>query len=50
MKRAGVNLSVLFEEYQGVHPDGYAYSRYVTAKIMLRGGLPWLVAGRIGNS
>ena len=36
MKRPGVNLSVLFEEYQGVHPDGYAYSRYVAAKIMLR--------------
>jgi transposase len=36
MKRPGVNLSVLFEEYQGAHPDGYAYSRYVAAKIMLR--------------
>src|SRR5277367_2118700 len=28
MKRPGVNLSVLFEEYRRVHPDGYAYSRY----------------------
>jgi hypothetical protein len=28
MKRPGVNLTVLFEEYQGVHPDGYAYSRF----------------------
>src|SRR5271170_1934662 len=28
MKRPGVNLSVLFEEYRGVHPDGYAYSRF----------------------
>ena len=36
MKRPGVNLSVLFDEYRGSHPDGYAYSRYVTAKIMLR--------------
>jgi len=36
MKRPGVNLSVLFEEYRGVYPDGYAYSRYVTAKVMLR--------------
>jgi transposase len=36
MKRPGVNLSILFEEYQGAHPDGYAYSRYVTAKLMLR--------------
>jgi hypothetical protein len=36
MKRPGVNLSVLFEEYRAVYPDGYAYSRYVAAKIMLR--------------
>src|SRR5664279_1725043 len=28
MKRPGVNLSVLFEEYRGVYPDGYAYSRF----------------------
>ena len=28
MKRPGVNLSVLFEEYRGAHPDGYAYSRF----------------------
>ena len=28
MKRPGVNLSVLFEEYQGVHPEGYVYSRF----------------------
>jgi transposase len=28
MKRPGVNLSVLFEEYQAVYPDGYAYSRF----------------------
>src|SRR5664279_6011340 len=38
MKRPGVNLSVLFEEYRGVYPDGYAYSRYVTAKVMLCSG------------
>ena len=37
MKRPEVNLSVLLEEYQGgVHPDGYAYSRYVAAEFMLR--------------
>jgi transposase len=36
MKRPGVNLSILFEEYRAVYPDGYAYSRYVTAKLMLR--------------
>jgi len=29
MKRPGVNLSILFEEYQGSHPDGYyRYSRF----------------------
>jgi transposase len=28
MKRPGVNLSVLFEEYQGAHSEGYAYSRF----------------------
>jgi len=28
MKRPGVNLSVLFEEYQAVHPEGYGYSRF----------------------
>jgi transposase len=28
MKRPGVNLSVLFDEYRGSHPDGYAYSRF----------------------
>ena len=28
MKRPGVNLSVLFEEYQEVHPEGYRYSRF----------------------
>ena len=28
MKRPGVNLSVLFEEYRAVCPDGYAYSRF----------------------
>jgi hypothetical protein len=40
----------LFEEYRGVHPDGYAYSRYVAAKIMLRNWLPWQAVGRIGKS
>jgi transposase len=38
LKRPGVNLLVLWEEYRAVHPEGYAYSRYVAAKIMLRGG------------
>ena len=28
LKRPGVNLMVLWEEYRAVHPDGYAYSRF----------------------
>ena len=28
LKRPGVNLLVLWEEYRGVHPEGYAYSRF----------------------
>ncbi len=28
LRRKGVTLSVLWEEYRGVHPDGYGYSRY----------------------
>jgi hypothetical protein len=36
MKRPGVTLTVLWEEYRAIHPDGYGYSRYVAAKNMLR--------------
>ena len=28
LKRPGVNLTVLWEEYRQVHPDGYGYSRF----------------------
>jgi transposase len=28
LRRKGVTLSLLWEEYRGVHPDGYSYSRY----------------------
>ena len=28
LKRPGVNLLVLWDEYRAVHPDGYAYSRF----------------------
>jgi transposase len=28
MKRPGVSLSILFEEYVAVHPQGYGYSRF----------------------
>ena len=28
LKRPGVNLLVLWEEYRAIHPEGYAYSRF----------------------
>ena len=28
MKRPGVNLMILWEEYQAIHPEGYGYSRF----------------------
>ena len=28
LRRKGVMLALLWEEYRGVHPDGYGYSRY----------------------
>ncbi len=28
MRRSGVNLTVLWEEYRETHPDGYGYSRF----------------------
>ena len=28
LKRKAVTLALLWEEYRGVHPDGYGYSRY----------------------
>lgn len=28
MKRPGVNLTILWEEYRAVHPEGYGYSRF----------------------
>jgi len=50
LKRPGVNLLVLWEEYRAIHPEGYAYSRYVAAKFMLRGGWPWQAVERVGTS
>jgi hypothetical protein len=35
LKRPGVNLMVLWEEYRESDPAGYAYSRYVAARFML---------------
>ena len=31
LKRPGVNLLVLWEEYRGAHPEGYAYSASVSS-------------------
>ncbi len=28
LRRKGLTLSLLWEKYRGVHPDGYGYSRY----------------------
>ncbi|MGV2084886.1 MULTISPECIES: helix-turn-helix domain-containing protein [unclassified Rhizobium] len=36
LKKPGVTLLILWEEYRSIHPDGYGYSRYVAAKFMLR--------------
>jgi transposase len=36
LKRPAVNLMILWDEYRAVHPDGYAYSRYVAARYMWR--------------
>jgi transposase len=36
LRKPGVTLLILWEEYRSVHPDGYGYSRYVAAKLMLR--------------
>jgi hypothetical protein len=33
LKRPAVNL---MDEYRAVHPDGYAYNRYVAVELMLR--------------
>jgi len=40
-----VTLQLLWEEYRQANPDCYRYSRYVVAKIMLRGRESPLLAG-----
>ncbi|HKM69498.1 MAG TPA: helix-turn-helix domain-containing protein [Stellaceae bacterium] len=34
LKRPGVTMAILWEEYREVHPDGYGYSRYVAVGVM----------------
>jgi transposase len=36
MKRPGVTMVILWEEYREVHPEGYGYSRYVAVALMWR--------------
>ena len=36
LRRPGVTLLLLWEEYRAVHPDGYGYSRYVAVAVMWR--------------
>ncbi len=39
LRRAGVTLSLLWEEYRNVHPDGYGYSRFCELYRRWRGRL-----------
>lgn len=34
LRRAGVTLSLLWEEYRAVHPDGYGYSRFASGSTL----------------
>jgi transposase len=36
LKRPGVNLMLLWEEYREAYPEGYGYSRYVAGRVMWR--------------
>jgi transposase len=39
LKRPGVTLSLLWEEYRAVHRDGYGYSRFCELYLAWKGGL-----------
>jgi transposase len=45
-----LTLQLLWEEYREANPDGYRYSRYVAAKIMLRGRLSPLPGWRAARA
>lgn len=36
LKRKGVTLTLLWQDYRASHPDGYGYTCYVAARFMLR--------------
>ena len=50
LRRPGVTLSLLWEEYRTSAPDGVGYSCYVAAKFMLREGLYLAGSLRAGRS
>jgi len=39
LKRPGVTLSLLWEEYRAIHPDGYGYSRFCELYCRWKGSL-----------
>ena len=47
LKRPGVTMTILWEEYRDVHPGGYGYSRYVAAALMWSSPPLPLLAGRL---
>jgi hypothetical protein len=47
LKRPGVNLMVLWEEYRELQPDGYGYSRYVAARVMWSRNAVALLSGTV---
>jgi transposase len=44
-----VTLQLVWEEYRETQPDGYSYSRYVTARFMLRDHLNAMTDARNGD-
>jgi len=39
LRRRGVTLALLWEEYRGLHPDGYGYSRFCNLYVEWRHGI-----------
>jgi transposase len=50
LRRPGVTLSLLWEEYRAATPEGFGYSCYVAAKFMLRERLYLAGSLRAGRS
>ena len=44
LRRRGVTLALLWEEYRGHHPDGYGYSRFCDLYVEWRHGIMGAVA------